>query len=147
MSPEAGKRLANRYFSAFNKQDVDTLERIIAPALIAQVVDNLAGWVTATCGQYHIEVVHCVAEGNLVSLRVFCVGSRFSTMSYESSTLRHWNVHGSIWLHLCAGKIIDIDELWGIPHSLSQPAKETRYTQSSNQLPIPIKPSGEIYAN
>lgn len=147
MSPEAGKRLANRYFSAFNKQDVDTLERIVDSALMAQVVNNLAGWVTATCGQYHIEVVHCVAEGNLVSLRVFCVGSRFSTMSYESSTVRHWHVYGSIWLYLYESRIIDIDELWGIPHSLNQPAIETCQTQSSIQLPISIKPSGEIYAN
>ena len=74
MSTEANKVVVRRLFEAFNEQDLDALDQLMAPDLAQSFKQQVIPWVYATFTGHQIAITDLVAEGDQVVARLATSG-------------------------------------------------------------------------
>ena len=112
MSTEANKAVVRRLIEAFNEQDLDALDELMAPDLAQGFKQQVIPWVYATFAGHQITITDLVAEGDKVVARLATSGGHSGEWRGIPPTGKQWTNTGVYFLRLSDGKIVELSSLF-----------------------------------
>ena len=106
MSIQENKEIVRRCIAAFNAQDLEALDEVIAPAYQPQVHEQLAGGNHMFPG-HHIEITDMLAEGDQVWVRLATSGGYAGGWLELPASDVQWTNIGVYFYRLVDGKIVE----------------------------------------
>lgn len=117
---ESQKSSVRQWFTAFNKNDRDTLQKLTAPAYLEQTL-GLLDWINATFAEHHLEIQELIAEENRVMARVHSKGRHIGEFFGVPGTGRRWEDNeGAVILRFENDLIVSGWQVWNIPLHLEK---------------------------
>jgi predicted ester cyclase len=113
MSVEENKEIVRCCIDAFNAQDLETIDELVAPEYQPQVHGQNA-WAVRTFPGHHVEITDMVAEGDKVWVRLRTSGAYAGGFLDIPASDVQWTNTGAFFYRLAGGKIIEGEGLWDI---------------------------------
>jgi predicted ester cyclase len=112
---ESQKEAVRQWITAFDNQDLETLQKLVGPEYYQQTLDMLK-WVGDTFSEHQLEIQELIAEDNRVMVRIHSKGQHTGEFLGVPGTGRRWEDNqGAAIFRFENGLIVDAWQIWDIP--------------------------------
>jgi len=119
MSTQENKEIIRRCIAAFNAQDLQALDEVIAPSYQQEVHDQLA-WGQRMFPGHRGEIIDMLAEGDQVWIRMATSGGYDGGWMDIPASDVQWTNTGVYFYRLVGGKIVEGQGLFDVMNHIRQ---------------------------